>query len=264
MSKVAIQGNASGTGTFTIAAPNSNTDRTLTLPDEAGTVLTSGGAIDVDASAPADSVVIDSSGNLGVGTTSDGSIGHFKNATGNATLKVEGGTTAGNDAYANIEIGNTTGTSGIFFSDTTNGVGRITYEHNGDYMRMYTGSTERMRIDSTGNLQFNSGYGSPATAYGCRAWVNFNGTGTVAIRASGNVSSITDNGTGNYNMNFTTAMPDSSYCVNATVSGDGDGNNRSTGTDRTANSTSYVRVYSFQTINQTATDDNVFCVAVIR
>jgi len=41
MSKVAIQGNASGTGTFTIAAPNSNTDRTLTLPDEAGTVLTS-------------------------------------------------------------------------------------------------------------------------------------------------------------------------------------------------------------------------------
>jgi hypothetical protein len=42
MSKVAIQGNASGTGTFTIASPNSNTDRTLTLPDEAGTVLTSG------------------------------------------------------------------------------------------------------------------------------------------------------------------------------------------------------------------------------
>jgi hypothetical protein len=41
MSKVKIEGNASGTGTFTIAAPNSNTDRTLTLPDEAGTVLTS-------------------------------------------------------------------------------------------------------------------------------------------------------------------------------------------------------------------------------
>ena len=41
MRKVAIQGNASGTGTFTIAAPNSNTDRTLTLPDEVGTVLTS-------------------------------------------------------------------------------------------------------------------------------------------------------------------------------------------------------------------------------
>jgi hypothetical protein len=44
MSKVAIQGNASGTGTFTIAAPNSDENRTLTLPDEAGTVLTSGGS----------------------------------------------------------------------------------------------------------------------------------------------------------------------------------------------------------------------------
>ena len=45
----------------------------------------------------------------------------------------------------------------------------------------------------------------------CRAWVNFNGTGTVAIRASGNVSSITDNGTGDYTVNFTTAMVDVNY-----------------------------------------------------
>jgi hypothetical protein len=47
----------------------------------------------------------------------------------------------------------------------------------------------------------------------CRAWVNFNGTGTVAIRASFNVSSITDNGTGNYTVNFTNAMPDANYAV---------------------------------------------------
>ena len=64
-----------------------------------------------------------------------------------------------------------------------------------------------------GLFQFNSGYGSVATAYGCRAWVNFNGTGTVAIRASGNVSSITDNNTGDYTVNFTTAMPDANYAV---------------------------------------------------
>jgi len=65
--------------------------------------------------------------------------------------------------------------------------------------------------NSSGDLQFNSGYGSVATAYGCRAWVNFNGTGTVAIRASGNVTSITDNGTGDYTVNFTNAMPDANY-----------------------------------------------------
>ena len=52
-----------------------------------------------------------------------------------------------------------------------------------------------------------------APSYTCRAWVNFNGTGTVAIRASGNVSSITDNGTGDYTVNFTTAMPDANYCA---------------------------------------------------
>jgi hypothetical protein len=48
----------------------------------------------------------------------------------------------------------------------------------------------------------------------CRAWVNFNGTGTVAIRASFNVSSITDNGTGDYTVNFTNAMPDVNYVAN--------------------------------------------------
>jgi hypothetical protein len=81
------------------------------------------------------------------------------------------------------------------------------------------GNVDRMAIDSTGNLQFNSGYGSVATAFGCRAWVNFNGTGTVAINASGNVSSITDNGTGLYTVNFTTAMPDANYSINCLASG---------------------------------------------
>ena len=52
---------------------------------------------------------------------------------------------------------------------------------------------------------------SGTEVYTAKAWVNFNGTGTVAIRAAGNVSSITDNGAGNYTVNFTTAMPDANY-----------------------------------------------------
>jgi hypothetical protein len=58
-----------------------------------------------------------------------------------------------------------------------------------------------------------------APLYAARAWVNFNGTGTVAIRASGNVSSITDNGTGDYTVNFTTAMPDANYSVSLSCDG---------------------------------------------
>ena len=84
-------------------------------------------------------------------------------------------------------------------------------------------STGHPNWDSSGNFQFNSGYGSVATAYACRAWVNFDGTGTVAIRASGNVSSITDNGTGNYTVNFTTAMPDGNYAMVSCASDEGSG-----------------------------------------
>lgn len=94
---------------------------------------------------------------------------------------------------------NASTSSGFVQSADTSGV--ITLQNNG---------TDALSV-SSGNLQFNSGYGSVATAYGCRAWVNFNGTGTVAIRESGNVSSITDNGTGDYTVNFTNAMPDAKY-----------------------------------------------------
>lgn len=56
-----------------------------------------------------------------------------------------------------------------------------------------------------------------APLYQCRAWVNFNGTGTVAIRGSGNISSITDNGVGDYTVNFATAMPDANYAPELSI-----------------------------------------------
>jgi len=56
-----------------------------------------------------------------------------------------------------------------------------------------------------------------APIYPCRAWVNFNGTGTVAIRSSGNVSSITDNSTGNYTINFSTSMSDANFAAIGSV-----------------------------------------------
>jgi hypothetical protein len=89
-------------------------------------------------------------------------------------------------------------------------------------MAFHTGGSERMRIATDGQRSTNvvstvgTSYSALYPAYDCRAWVNFNGTGTVAIRASGNVSSITDNGTGDYTVNFTTAMPDANYGFNGT------------------------------------------------
>ena len=127
MSKISLSPNASGTGTFTIASPGTSTDRTIDLPDAAGTVFVSGQALSA-------------------------TTGSF---SGNVTL---------------------------------------------------------------GSSVLATPSGS-APSYTCRAWVNFNGTGTVAIRGSGNVSSITDNGTGSYTVNLTTAMPDVNYSMVATAQG---------------------------------------------
>ena len=125
-----------------------------------------------------------------------------------------------------VIINGTTGISGVdgsasaptlVGSDTNTGI----YFPSADTIGFSEGGVQVGEFDSSANFKFNSGYGSVATAYGCRAWVNFNGTGTPAISASGNVSSITDNGTGNYTLNFTTAMPDTNYAVTGTAGGVG-------------------------------------------
>jgi hypothetical protein len=102
---------------------------------------------------------------------------------------VNGDTTTSNTAqlnFAAITGANTSGYSSAviscIFGARTNGqypTGILTFSTS---TLLNAAPTEKMRIDSSGNLLFNSGYGSAATAYGCRAWVNFNGTGTVAIR----------------------------------------------------------------------------------
>lgn len=74
------------------------------------------------------------------------------------------------------------------------------------------GVIENKAVDPLGIREAFNATGD-APVYACRAWVNFNGTGTVAIRGSGNVSSVTDHGTGDYTVNFTTAMPDANYAI---------------------------------------------------
>ena len=129
---------------------------------------------------------------------------------GNTTVTTLVAGAGSNTAPAITTAGDTN--TGIFFSAA-------------DTIDFTEGGTAVGQFDSSANFKFNSGFGSVETAYGCRAWVNFNGTGTVAIRASGNVSSITDNGTGDYTVNFTTAMPDANYSAVATLYSDRTGAN---------------------------------------
>ena len=96
----------------------------------------------------------------------------------------------------------------------------------------------------------------------CRAWVNFNGTGTVAIRGSFNVSSITDNGTGDYTVNFTNAMTDANYSITGAVSFNGGSTpsairllSRATGSTRIEIDDVYAR---------TPIDTDTICVSIFR
>ena len=149
MSSVAITGNASGAGVFTIASPNSASSFTATLPAATTTL---------------------------VGT----------DATQTLTNK-----TLTTPNFNSAQVDTVSGTAPLYFA---------------------------------------------------RAWVNFNGTGTVAIRASGNVSSITDNGTGDYTVNFTTAIVDANYSVSIAAASSTIGNNLCTRISGTTVSTSNVRL----------------------
>lgn len=212
MSKISLSPNASGTGTFTIASPNSNTDRTLTLPDSTGTVVVTSGAQTIE----------------------------FADGSASAPSITNSGDT----------------NTGIFFSAA-------------DTIDFTEGGTAVGQFDSSANFKFNSGYGSVSTAYGCRAWVKFNGTGTVAINGSGNVSSITDHGTGDYTINFSTSMPDANYSTVA--SGDGPVNGQhcqayvAYGGVRSTYSTSGVAVSWFNATNSgTRADPTIACITILR
>lgn len=107
-----------------------------------------------------------------------------------------------------------------------------------------------------------------APMYACRAWVGFDGTGTPAIRASGNVSSITDNGVGDYTLNFATPMSNANYSISSS-STESDGppisaSLRMSGTTPLLKSTSAVRVSTRSSFNSALLDINnisvqVFC-----
>ena len=152
------------------------------------------------------------------------STGLKANSDGSAAIQVGGSdaitlTSGGAATFltspTTVQAGTASAPSITFTGDTNTGI----YSPGADRIGFTTGGSQRGEFDASGNFQFNSGYGSVATAYGCRAWVNFNGTGAVAIRASGNVTSITDNGVGNYTVNFTSALPDVNYAGLANMNG---------------------------------------------
>ena len=150
------------------------------------------------------------------------------------------------------------------FKTTTGGTSATKVTIDGAGLATFTGATTTAgTVTASGDMKFNSGYGSAVVAYGCRAWVNFNGTGTVAIRASGNVSSITDIATGRFGINFAVAMPDTNYVFSGSSGnlGTTTSSGRSINADGTYSTT---RVDIRDVYTSTAIDDTLINVAVFR
>jgi len=188
----------------------------------------------------------------------------------------QGGTGTASTTFANLAT-NVTGTLPV----ANGGTGVSTLLANAVLLGNGTSALQTVAPSTSGNILTSNGTtwtsataptGITATTgsspyYGARAFVNFNGTGTPAIRASGNVTSITDNGTGLYTINFTTAMPDTSYTtvgssIGSTTSADG---MILTGTaGGAAPTTSAVQVRMAYAPDNTVTDITFVNVAVFR
>lgn len=146
-------------------------------------------------------------------TTGTGGIQQTADASGNLNL-VSGTTTIVAMTSAGIAVTGTLTASGAVTLTTvlpvaSGGTGVSTSTGTGANV---LGTSPTLATPTFNSAQLATVVGT-APLYMARAWVNFNGTGTVAIRASANVSSITDNGTGDYTVNFTTAMSDVNYAV---------------------------------------------------
>ena len=247
MAKVKITGHASGTGVFTVTAPNSNTDRTITLPDADVTLGTdatklplAGGTMTGQLIAPSIrtsgavsgnfNTIINSTNQYGLNVVSTGTTGSHD------ILKIAGGN---GTAFSVFGDNGATLTGNLIVGDTSSNESfiKISDDDTNAYVGA-EGSAACFGMDSAiasgNNLRVLSD-GRGLSQFTAKAWFNIKQTSTQSLRDSHNVSSVSDTGTGRSQINFANVMGSADYSM--VVSSNGSGGSASGGswgdTDRT-------------------------------
>ena len=190
MSTVKVQGNASGTGVFTVTSPNSNNTQTLTLPDATGTLVnTTDANLSTLTAASASDIT-------GVNTTATVTSGTTSMTVGSGTGIVAGMYVVAQGITPGTTVSTVVGTA-------------VTLSANAGA----TLSAAPVTFYAVNKVVTPGSIGGQT----CRAWVNFTGLTTATIQASFNVSSVTYNGTGDYTVNFTNALTDANYSITGVV-----------------------------------------------
>ena len=218
MAKIKLQGHASGSGIITLTAPNTSTDRVISLPDATATIATT---TDVAARLPsitdggnATAMTINSSEQVGVGLAAPSETLHvYKTSSADAGLvnviKVQ------TDTNNSIGDGSAIAFHGKYNS-TEWGFGKIGGANSGSNwggaLEFHTnaGNNSSPSIAYTKQLTITQD-GRGLSQFTAKAWVNFNGEGTLAVRDSHNVSSVTDNASGDYTVNFSNNLANANY-----------------------------------------------------
>ena len=209
MAKIKLKGADSGSAVYTLTTGTGSTDRTINLPDATATIATT---TDVAARLPsitdggnATAITIDSSEQVGIGQAPtdyqlvvrepNGDLKVLELSTGDSTCRLAFSRAGDPAAYIDMKEDGATGTGGLHFGVGTSNT---------------PATTLKLTSDGRGVSQFTA-----------KAWVNFNGSGTLAIRDSHNISSVADNGTGDYSILFDVDMANANFAGAGLAADDG-------------------------------------------
>jgi len=237
MAKVKITGHASGTGILTVTAPNTSTDRTITLPDATATLATNENftSTGIDDNADATAITIDSNENVGIGnTTPEAWDSAF------SVLQLGGGAAVWGHSLRAAYLSQNMYNDGAYKYLSTSGASLILMNDGEFKFRVAASGSADAAITWTDTLELKTD-GRGLSQFTAKAWANFNMTGTPAFRDSHNFSSITDTATGYAWVNFTNNMANANYC--AVASGDATDTWQGAGTHANITNVAYVGVY---------------------